>query len=49
MKGLAGSEDMKDGLYADGLSFAYAAAHELKTPLALIRQLTLLLEDGVEN
>jgi signal transduction histidine kinase len=49
MKGLAGSEDTKDGSYANDLSFAYTAAHELKAPLALIRQLTLLLEDGVEN
>lgn len=44
MKGLAGNA--KDGPYFDDLSFAFTAAHELKAPLALIRQLALSLEDG---
>jgi len=35
----------KDGLLGD-LSFAITAAHELKSPLALIRQLSLALEAG---
>ncbi len=35
-----------DGLFAD-LSFAVTAAHELKSPLALVRQLALSLESGV--
>lgn len=34
------------GLLADGLTFPVAAAHELKAPLALIRQLSLSLEQG---
>ena len=33
-----------DGLFEDGLSSVIAAAHELKSPLVLIRQLSLLLE-----
>lgn len=49
MKGLVGNEGAKDGPLTNDLSFAYTAAHELKAPLALIRQLALLLEDGVEN
>lgn len=36
----------QDGPLADGLSSLVAAAHELKSPLALIRQLSLMLEDG---
>ena len=35
-----------DGPLADGLPSIMAAAHELKSPLALIRQLSLMLEDG---
>ncbi len=35
-----------DGLFAD-LSFAVTAAHELKSPLALVRQLALSLESGM--
>jgi signal transduction histidine kinase len=34
-------------LFVDELSFAVAAAHELKAPLALIRQLSLSLEQGM--
>jgi len=34
------------GLLTDNLPSLVAAAHELKSPLALIRQLSLMLEDG---
>jgi two-component system phosphate regulon sensor histidine kinase PhoR len=34
-----------DGPLADGIPSIMAAAHELKSPLALIRQLSLMLED----
>lgn len=37
---------MLDGPLVDGLPSIMAAAHELKSPLALIRQLSLMLEDG---
>lgn len=37
-------EGSETGLYADQLPFMVAAAHELKAPLALIRQLSLSLE-----
>lgn len=37
---------MEDGLPAGDLSFVQAAAHELKAPLALVRQLSLGLEAG---
>ncbi len=36
-------------LGADQLPFMVAAAHELKAPLALIRQLSLSLEEGVDG
>ncbi len=35
-----------DGPLADGLPSIVAAAHELKEPLSLVRQLSLSLEDG---
>ena len=35
-----------DGPLTDGLPSILAAAHELKSPLALIRQLSLMLEDN---
>ncbi len=35
-----------DGLLTDGLTSLTAAAHELKSPLSLIRQLSLMLESG---
>lgn len=34
-----------DGQVAEGFTYSIAAAHELKSPLALIRQLSLSLED----
>lgn len=37
-------EKLFDGLLADGLPSLVAAAHELKSPLSLIRQLSLMLE-----
>lgn len=50
MKGSAGTSTAgQDGsLFAD-LSFVVTAAHELKAPLALIRQLALSLESGVAD
>lgn len=39
----------QDGLLRGDLSFVQAAAHELKAPLALVRQLSLGLESGVTN
>jgi len=39
-------EQYLDGPLVDGLSSFVAAAHELKSPLALIRQLSLTLEDS---
>jgi len=46
MKGSRGQLHIKDGLLHDAsdLSFLLTAAHELKSPLALIRQLALSLE-----
>ena len=38
-------EQFFDGPLADGLPSIVAAAHELKSPLALMRQLSLMLED----
>ena len=39
-------EQLLAGSLIDGLSSIVAAAHELKSPLALIRQLSLIIEDG---
>ena len=39
-------EKFFDGTLTDGLSSLVAATHELKSPLALIRQLSLMLEDN---
>ena len=39
-------ERLFDGPLSDGLPSLVAAAHELKSPLALMRQLSLMLEDG---
>lgn len=49
MKGRMGdSENKQDGSLFGDLSFVVAAAHELKAPLALVRQLSLALEaDGI--
>lgn len=50
MKGSEGqSEIRQDGLLLGDLSFAVTAAHELKAPLALVRQLSLALETGDVN
>ncbi|MCX6728768.1 MAG: HAMP domain-containing sensor histidine kinase [Candidatus Saccharibacteria bacterium] len=38
-----------EGPLRDGIPSLVAAAHELKSPLALIRQLSLSLEDGIFN
>lgn len=43
---MKGSEDTDSTLFLDGLSLAVTAAHELKSPLVLIRQLSLALEAG---
>lgn len=40
------SERHHDGLFPDEMSFMVTAAHELKAPLALVRQLSLTLEQG---
>jgi len=37
------------GPFSDGLPSLIAAAHELKSPLALVRQLSLMLEDDNNN
>ena len=42
---LGESESIKGGLFGD-VSALTAAAHELKSPLVLIRQLSLMLESG---
>ncbi len=42
-------EQFMDGPLSDGLPSFVAAAHELKSPLALIRQLSLMLEDSDIN
>jgi K+-sensing histidine kinase KdpD len=39
-------EQIKGGVLGDGLPSLIAAAHELKSPLALVRQLSLMLESG---
>lgn len=39
-------EQIEGGVLGDGIPSLIAAAHELKSPLALIRQLSLLLESG---
>jgi K+-sensing histidine kinase KdpD len=51
MKGRIGeSETKQDGSLLGDLSFVVAAAHELKAPLALVRQLSLALEaDGLSS
>lgn len=51
MKGRMGDNKTKqDGLLFGDLSFVVAAAHELKAPLALVRQLSLALEaDSLSN
>ncbi|HEU4830666.1 MAG TPA: HAMP domain-containing sensor histidine kinase [Candidatus Saccharimonadales bacterium] len=39
-------EQFRGGLIGDGIPSLVAAAHELKSPLALVRQLSLMLESG---
>jgi len=39
-------EQLGGGVLGDGLPSLIAAAHELKSPLALVRQLSLMLETG---
>ncbi len=39
-------EQLSGGVLEDGLPSLIAAAHELKSPLALVRQLSLMLESG---
>ncbi|TAL14858.1 HAMP domain-containing histidine kinase [Patescibacteria group bacterium] len=39
-------EQLDGGVLGDGLPSLIAAAHELKSPLALVRQLSLMLEAG---
>ena len=39
-------EQLVGGIIGDGLPSLIAAAHELKSPLALVRQLSLMLEAG---
>lgn len=39
-------EQFLNGPLSDGLPSIVAAAHELKSPLALVRQLSLMLEEG---
>lgn len=46
MKGSEGESAFEDGLSLGNLSFVITAAHELKAPLALVRQLSLTLESG---
>jgi K+-sensing histidine kinase KdpD len=46
MKGDEGKFAFDDGSLSGGLSFVVTAAHELKAPLALVRQLSLALEAG---
>ena len=49
MKGSIGDPAIgQDGLLPSGPSFVVTAAHELKAPLALVRQLSLSLEAGVD-
>lgn len=40
------TEQRHEGLFPDNMSFMVTAAHELKAPLALVRQLSLTLEQG---
>ena len=40
------NEQLVGGVLGDGLPSLIAAAHELKSPLALVRQLSLMLESG---
>ncbi len=42
-------EQLDGGVLEDGLPSLIAAAHELKSPLALVRQLSLMLEAGDLN
>jgi len=46
MKGQVGQFEDQDKPSFEGLSFVTMAAHEMKSPLALIRQLSLMLESG---
>jgi signal transduction histidine kinase len=47
MQGSEGQSGLdKDGLLSSDLSFVVTAAHELKSPLTLVRQLGLSLESG---
>lgn len=39
-------DELDGGFVTDGLPSLIAAAHELKSPLALVRQLSLMLESG---
>ncbi|HZJ34436.1 MAG TPA: hypothetical protein VFD55_00250, partial [Candidatus Angelobacter sp.] len=39
-------ERLLNGPLTDGIPSLVAAAHELKSPLVLVRQLSLMLEDG---
>jgi signal transduction histidine kinase len=47
MTEVRGFEYGKGGPYEDGLPFLVTASHELKSPLALVRQLSLALEAGI--
>lgn len=46
MKGSGGDENGSGFSWVDELPYGVAAAHELKAPLALIRQLSLSLQEG---
>jgi signal transduction histidine kinase len=46
MTGSRGNEQTKDESHIGDLSFLTTASHELKEPLALVRQLSLALEQG---
>jgi signal transduction histidine kinase len=41
-----GEDGLSEGSLLNGLPSVIVAAHELKTPLALVRQLSLMLEEG---
>jgi signal transduction histidine kinase len=41
--------NQKDSRFSDVLPFLVTASHELKAPLALVRQLALALEDSMES
>lgn len=47
MMEVRGFEHGNGGPYGDGLPFLVTASHELKSPLALVRQLSLALEAGM--